>query len=265
MCLRDKNAGSPGSAERSPILRHLLRPWKATSRIVERRFYDNHEYTVQVPTGKRVYSPWFEPKGSFAQTFAEVRASGPMIVSSDRCYMLHGLLGWALEGGGPIAECGVYGGGTAHLLAISMHRSESNAELHLFDTFKGMPGTAVPERDHQSPGDFHETSLELVSDRLGAYSSFTRFHPGLMPETFDDVAGISDWAFVHLDVDIYPSMAECCRWFWPRMKSGGIIVMDDYGFFTYRYAARAAVDDYFAAESRRPIALPTGQAIIIKP
>ena len=86
-----------------------------------------------------------------------------------------------------------------------------------------------------------------------------------MPASFENVAEINDWAFVHVDVDIFPSMLECCRWFWPRMRPGGIMVFDDYGYFVYRNAARAAIDEYFDGQSLRPIALPTAQAMIIKP
>lgn len=256
---------SPGSAESSSIFRRLLGPWATGWRMIERTLYAGHEYVIQVPSGKRVYAPWFESGGPFAEIMTETVASGTLIVSADRCYVLHSLLKWALADGGPIAECGVFNGGTARLLAATIARSEQEASLHLFDTFSGMPNSAEPTRDHNAPGDFGQTSLSLVRERLARYSTFTVLHPGFMPDTFAEIADIDGWAFVHMDVDIYPSMLECCRWFWPRMKSGGIIVFDDYGFFPYRNAARAAIDQYFLAQSRQPLSLPTGQAMIIKP
>jgi hypothetical protein len=126
-----------------------------------------------------------------------------------------------------------------------------------------MPDTSVPERDYHSSGDFSDTSLNRVQRRLQGFP-FLAFHPGLMPQTFDEVAAVPTYSFVHVDVDIYPSVLECCKWFWPRLCPGGMIVFDDYGFYPYRYAARVAVDEFFASSVESLIVLPTGQAVAIK-
>jgi len=128
-----------------------------------------------------------------------------------------------------------------------------------------MPDLSLPERDYHSPGDFSDTSLDSVKWRLKDFS-FVEFHPGMMPQTFDEVVAVPAFSFVHVDVDIYPAVLECCNWFWPRLCPGGVIVFDDYGFYPYRYAARAAVDDFFSDLEEDPlIVLPTGQAVAIKP
>lgn len=126
-----------------------------------------------------------------------------------------------------------------------------------------MPDVAVPERDYHSPGDFADVSLERVEQRLRAYP-FVQFHPGLMPQTFECVADVGSYSLVHVDVDVYPSVLECCKWFWPRLCRGGVMIFDDYGFRPYRYAARVAVDEFFAEVLEQPIAMPTGQAIALK-
>ena len=46
--------------------------------------------------------------------------------------------------------------------------------------------------------------------------------------------------------------------------SGGVILFDDYGFWSYRRAIRAAVDEFFATTEDKPIVLPTAQAVVIK-
>jgi hypothetical protein len=55
------------------------------------------------------------------------------------------------------------------------------------------------------------------------------YHSGLIPNTF---AGLEDSAisFVHVDVDIYQAVMDCCRFAFPRLVIGGIIVFDDYGY-----------------------------------
>lgn len=69
---------------------------------------------------------------------------------------------------------------------------------------------------------------------------------------------------MHVDVDIYPTALECCKWLWPRLAKGGVMLFDDYGFRSYRSAIRRAVDEFFSAVRDKPIVLPTAQAVAIK-
>jgi O-methyltransferase len=248
----------------SPMQRLLRKPWYVFWRLVERLLYDNRAYTLQVPFGHRVFTPWFDStaRSEFAVSLEAVRRSGPFMVSPDRAFVLFQWCRRSLHVEGDMAECGVYAGGTAELLAHCLKQSQSPARLHLFDTFSGMPSTR-PERDYHAGGDFADTSLDFVRERLNDFQ-FCRFHQGWMPETFDQVAHISAYSFVHVDVDIYDSAMECCRWFWPRLSVGGVMVFDDYGFYPYRFALRAAVDEYFRHQKAEPLVLPTGQALVLK-
>jgi hypothetical protein len=253
-------------AELARISRLMRKPYFRFWRLVERRAYRGRAYTLHVPSGKRVLTPWYDAGSDpdFARDLAAARAAGPMALSADRCYLLYRLCQTALSGGGSVAECGVFTGGSAHLLCRLLDRRRPAPSLHLFDTFEGMPAVAVARRDYHRPGDFSGTSLGAVRARLAAYP-FCEFHAGVMPGTFAQVDAVSPYAFVHVDVDIYPSILACCEWFWPRMRGGGVMLIDDYGFYPYRYAARAAVDDFFRDRDGVPIALPTGQALVLKP
>ncbi|MDQ2913480.1 MAG: TylF/MycF family methyltransferase [Chloroflexota bacterium] len=187
-----------------------------------------------------------------------------MVVDAERCYTIYQIGRYALTRTGEFAECGTFRGGTAHLIAAMIQRlATTRPRLHLFDTFAGMPATSLPHRDHHRPGDFSDTSLGQVQERLRDYD-FVDFHPGLIPATFSEVSSAGPIAFVHVDVDIYPSVLACCEWFWPRLAEGGVMVFDDYGFPVYRNAARAAIDDYFGSRSIQPIVLSTGQALVIR-
>jgi len=249
------------------VLSRLARtPWYLAWRVVEKAFYSGKTYSLQIPFGHRVFTPWFSNDAdlTFSRMMADLRAEGPVTVSSDRCYVLYQLARMALLRGGDVAECGVYKGGTAQLLAMVMAEHGSDAShLHLFDSFEGMPAASDPSRDYHSPGDFSDTSLALVKKRLMPYD-FWSIHVGFMPETFGELDANSTFSFVHIDVDIYPSALDCCNWFWPRLKDGGVFLFDDYGFFPYRNGIRAAVDEFFENRSEKPIALPTGQAFVIK-
>jgi len=251
----------------SRTTRALRRPWFALWRLIENMLYTGRSYTLHVPYGQRIYTPWFDVnrESDFTRAMHVIRSSGPLTVSPDRCYMLYQLARRSLTVPGDVAECGVYKGSTAQLLAWVLSSEHTRGRrLHLFDTFRGMPDDVIAARDYHSPGDFGDTSVDYVRGRLGHHVTLCDFHPGLIPDTLADVSKIASYAFVHVDVDIYPAVMDCCRWFWPRLSPGGIMVFDDYGFYPYRLAARAAVDEFFAKEIDQPLVMPTGQAVLIK-
>jgi O-methyltransferase len=248
------------------ILKILRKPWFLFWRFVRIVLYEGKSYTLHVPFGHRVFTPWFDIKNNseFSEVLKTVQKAGGSIVSADRYYMLYQFARMSVNRGGDFAECGVYRGGTAHLISLLISKSGICKPFHLFDTFSGMPGTSIPSRDYHTPGDFSDTSLEAVKTRLNKFTLFCKFYPGFIPDTFSRIQDDQQFSFVHIDVDIYQSVLDCCNWFWPRMSSGGVIVIDDYGFYPYRHAAKAAVDEFFSSEPEEPISLPTGQAFVIK-
>jgi O-methyltransferase len=214
-------------------------------------------YTLNHPYGQSTYSPWFEEE--FQRLHREIRDR--TLVTEDRCYLIHRLSQHALHLDGDFAECGVYKGGTAALIARTLKdASATNRTLHLFDTFEGMPD--VRHESIHRKGDFGDTTLESVIEYLNPFP-FVSFHPGLMPETF---AGVRDrrFAFAHVDVDIYQSMWDSCDFFYPRLCPGGILLFDDYGLPAYRLDGKRAVDDFFGGKPEIPIVLKSGQCLVIK-
>lgn len=205
-----------------------------------------------------LFSPWLGG-GQFEKEYA--RISEFTLVSKDRCWILDRLARQAMHVPGAWIECGVFRGGTAMMLAkIINEQDSSDRHLHLFDTFSGMPETD-PEKDLHKAGDFASTSVDEVRQRL-AIEKNVSFHPGWIPETFLglDLAPI---AFAHIDVDVYRSIIDCCEYIYPRLRSGAVMVFDDYGFASCP-GARQAVDDFFRNRDEEPLCLMTGQALVIK-
>jgi len=158
---------------------------------------------------------------------------------------------------GDAAEVGVYRGGSARLLSEVLQ-----GNLHLFDTFEGMPETN-PNIDVHNEGDFAKTSIEKVKTFVEAGPGSVYIYQGIFPETVEDFDEDITFKFVHIDVDIYKSTKEGFEFFYDKMISGGIMVCDDYGFKTCP-GAKKAVDEFFKDRDENPIYIPTGQAIIIK-
>ena len=149
--------------------------------------------------------------------------------------------------GGEVAEIGVYKGGTAKLLAILCARNSKS--LHLFDTFEGLPPTDL-EKDILKEGDFGDTSLQKVQSFLDDNANVT-LYPGIFPATS---APIEDKIFclVHIDVDIFQSVMDCCHFYYPRVVPGGMMVFDDYGDISCP-GAKMAVDEFFRDKPAKPL------------
>ena len=220
----------------------------------------------QIPDA-HLYRPLFSPwlgggDRAFRELYEPIRPYA--LVSSDRAYVLYTAARQAAAAHGARGEwweCGVYKGGTAMLLAALIERVAAPAggpiTLRLFDTFTGMPPTDA-ERDVHRAGDFADTDARAVRARVP--HPFVRLHAGFIPRSFADLGG-SRIALAHVDVDIYSSVTDCCRFIYPRMLGGGFMIFDDYGFDSCP-GARQAVDEFFADKPEAPFVLPTGQALV---
>lgn len=180
------------------------------------------------------------------------------LLDKTKCYIIYQFARGVLEMNGEAAEVGVYKGGSAKLLADIF--SLKGKTIHLYDTFCGMPPTD-PRHDLYDKGSFGDTSFDSVTAFLKSCYN-VMLHPGYFPDTAQSIIE-SKFCFVHIDVDIYRSVMDCCDFFHPRLLNGGVMIFDDYGS-TSCPGARLAVDDYFKDKPEFPSYLPTGQCLVIK-
>ena len=209
-----------------------------------------------LPRGRPRVLPFWDDDTDFNRLHQQLL--GYTVVSKERCFMIYQFARQAAQLPGDVAEVGVYKGGTAKLLARAFGATDKS--IHLFDTFSGMPRTD-PERDVLKQGDFGDTSLESVKAYL-KNPMRVHLYKGLFPET---AKSVEDHVFclVHVDVDIYRSVMNCCEFFYPRLPHGGIMIFDDYGDRSCP-GARAAVDEFFADKTETPCCLTTGQSLLIR-
>jgi O-methyltransferase len=198
----------------------------------------------------------WQDAGSFSTVWERARTR--TLVDEARAHTLYQLARHASRLDGEMAEIGVYRGGTAKLLA---HIGDATGrEVHLFDTFAGMPTTDV-HRDLHVAGDFADTTLADVKRFLAGHRSPV-FHAGEFPETASAVRE-KRFSLVHVDVDIAASVEACCAFFYPRMVPSGILLFDDYGF-TSCPGAKLATDEFFGGKPEPVLHLTTSQALVIK-
>lgn len=158
--------------------------------------------------------------------------------------------------GGDIAEVGVFRGGSACIIK----EASPNKNLHLFDTFEGLPKPGEKD-DHVNffEGQF-KVIFEDVKNTLNKYKNVF-FYKGLFPASAKGLK-VTQYSFVHLDVDLYESTTECLKYFYPKMVKGGVIISHDY---VHSKAIKIAFDEFFADKPEIIIELPASdQCLVVK-
>ncbi len=177
--------------------------------------------------------------------------------SFDRKYNLKNLMNLVGNTEGDLAECGVFEGATAYLIAEKF----PNDNVYLFDTFGGLS-----RPDHEIDGVYWRegdlsAELEKVKNNLSKFSNIN-YKQGYIPERFKDIDD-NKFKFTHIDVDLYQPTKDSLEFFYTRMVKNGVIVCDDYGFSSCP-GAKKAFDDFFIDKPESIVQLSSGQAFIIK-
>ena len=165
---------------------------------------------------------------------------------------------------GEIAELGVYKGETAKLI----HHYCPERTLNLFDTFEGFAEKDVSKeidqiRNSESVNNFKDTSVDSILRFIDSQNSNVRVFQGYFPETVNKKLEQTIFSFVHLDADLFEPTKNGLEFFYPRVSSGGIILIHDYNAWP---GCRKAVDEFFFLKKESPIPMPdkSGSAIIVK-
>lgn len=180
---------------------------------------------------------------------------------------------------GAIVECGVWRGGSMQAVARTLlERGVTDRELHLYDTFEGMPDPTEHDRrrDGRPAADLLERSdrtakvwavaglpdVQAGMEQTGYPRDRVHFHPGLVEEIIP-VHAPETIAILRLDTDWYASTKHELDHLYDRVPSGGVVLFDDYGYWE---GARQAVDEFLEATGERLLLMPMASGrIAVKP
>jgi hypothetical protein len=160
---------------------------------------------------------------------------------------------------GALVECGVWRGGSMMAVALTLLRlGVTDRELYLFDTFTGMtePGDKDVMQTGKRAADLLASEspdsdvwavapLDQVREAvLGVGYPEERIHfvQGPVEETLPAHAP-AEIALLRLDTDWYSSTKHELVHLYPRLRSEGVLIVDDYGFWQ---GQRRAVDEYLS-------------------
>ena len=180
---------------------------------------------------------------------------------------------------GAVVECGVWRGGSMHAMARAFDAvGEHERELYLFDTYEGM--TEPGPKDRRGDG---RQAAELMASygktsRIWAYASLEDVQAGFrqVPYPQDKVHFVKGpveqtipaeaperIAVLRLDTDWYDSTAHELAHLYDRLVPGGVLLLDDYGWWQ---GSREAVDEFVARTGARLFLARTGTGrVAIKP
>jgi hypothetical protein len=144
---------------------------------------------------------------------------------------------------GVFVECGVASGSQIGAMAECLKDNNQVRTIYGFDSFQGIPFAGEYDLDQPGIGAKDESKLGLLeSSGISSHSkqevlnNFKRW--GLSTDNLKLIEGwfentipgfeIEPIALLRLDGDLYSSTKVCMEHLFPKMVSGGILIIDDY-------------------------------------
>jgi O-methyltransferase len=175
---------------------------------------------------------------------------------------------WAAEKAkslpGDFVECGVNRGGLSRAVMHYINFVElKHKKFFLLDTFCGIPEKYIAQASEANLSDYQECYAS-VRETFKSFSNVEIIR-GIVPETLTKVTS-SKICYLSIDMNSAEPEIEAIEYFWEKLVSGAVVILDDYGFDKKSYYRQKEAFDYFSLSKNVPILLlPTGQGLIFKP
>ena len=156
---------------------------------------------------------------------------------------------------GDLVECGCALGGVAIFMRLCLTRWGMDRTIHLFDTFVGPP---IGSRDTIHGGQELVWSAAMENHRVGTEENIIdvtgslegfRIVEGFVEQTLPATT-MPELALLRLDTDFYESTKIEFELLYPKLRRGGVLIIDDYGYFQ---GSRRATDEYLATIRPTPL------------
>jgi predicted O-methyltransferase YrrM len=179
------------------------------------------------------------------------------MTSPERMYALYKAVEYVVRARipGDIVECGVWRGGSAMVAALGLQQfGDTSKSVYLYDTFTGMTeptnedGSLAIDKWRKLERERHNewcfAPLAEVERNLAATGlppGRIKFVEGRVEDTLPDQAP-PEISLLRLDTDWYDSTYHELTSLYPRLSTGGVLILDDYGHWS---GHRRAVDEFF--------------------
>jgi O-methyltransferase len=135
--------------------------------------------------------------------------------------------------------------------------------IYLCDTFEGVVKAGRDDSSYAG-GEHADTNIEQVQ-ALACRMKLANIQilAGMFPDETAHLIPESRLRLCHIDVDVYESAKQAFAWAWPRLVAGGIVVFDDYGFYSCSGVTRL-VNEIMDEPGRLVIYNNNGHGIVVK-
>jgi len=251
----------------------LIRKIHGTSLIYSYIFKPLQLFLIKIDTTKYTYIDKFGlitsancdflNESEFVSALSARTKQNPQL--STRKWDLH-INQWAVNQAknlsGDFVECGVFKGSLARFNLTLLNFNElKDKKYYLFDTYSGFDmNVTTKEESSIFKGHYDYDYYDYVKDSFKFYPNVIVIK-GTVPYSLSTV-NIKKVAYLSIDMNCVIPEVEALKYFWPKLVSGGIVVLDDYGWLTQ---LKKAHDDFAKSVGLTILTLPTGQGILIKP
>lgn len=160
---------------------------------------------------------------------------------------------------GDYVECGVMNACFSRAIISYITFENIEKKLYLLDTFEG---TVEDQLEDKQTHYTYESTYENVKSYFSKYKN-VEIIKGVIPETLSQVKS-EKICYLSLDLNCSFPEIEALRYFWDKLVSGAMVIMDDYAYRSHETQMKA-FDEFAQMAGVKILNLPCGQGLIIKP
>jgi len=166
---------------------------------------------------------------------------------------------------GDFVECGVNTGAYSRAVIDYIDFQKTGKTFYLLDTYEGLvPGQLTEAEKAAGVKDYFDTYTNVYDQVVKTFSLFrTRIIKGPVPDTLSQ-CDAKEVCYLSIDMNVVAPEIAAANYFWDKVVSGGVIILDDYGFPAH-IEQKKSFDRFAREKSVSILYIPTGQGIIFKP
>jgi len=166
---------------------------------------------------------------------------------------------------GDFVECGVSTGVFSRSVMEYLNFQSINKTFYLLDTYDGLvPGQITKEEEKAGISGYLQNYKNNYEQVVETFKDLpVKIIKGAIPGTLDQCLA-KEVCYLSIDMNVIEPEIAAANFFWDKMVTGGVIILDDYGF-PMHIGQKRAFDQFAEEKGVNILSLPTGQGIIFKP
>jgi hypothetical protein len=169
---------------------------------------------------------------------------------------------------GDFVDCGVHTGIFARAVVNFTSFQKTQKKYFLLDTFNGLDEKYSSDEElkrNKLMGYDLENSDLLFKQVENTFKDFNvKIIKGTVPDTLVNVDS-DKICYLSIDMNCIAPEVATLEFFWDKMVSGGVIILDDYGYANSTNDQKKAHDLFALSKNVQILTLPTCQGLLIKP